>query len=203
MDLESAKRVYDALYAKVNGYDLWQRNRWFYKDDLESLGYGEVAPEGFYTALSKAEPKPGEVFYDLGSGTGKPVFLAALLFDFSKAVGIELVESLGMAARGALRRYNQTFRPELPEIQQQQEIAFIDGSFLEKDFSEADVIFSHSTLFSPDLWSKLSAKLEGLKPGARIVCTSKELTSEAFELKERFRVQMPWGMPDTLVYVRR
>jgi SAM-dependent methyltransferase len=203
LELESARRVYDALYKGVDGYGIWDRNRWFHKEHLESLGYGEVGPDGFLDALRRAAPQPGEVFYDLGSGTGKAVFLAAMLFDFKKAVGIELMDSLGLVARKLLAKYDATYRPEMPEAQQHQELAFIDGSFLEKDFSDADVVFTHSTLFSPPLWDKLVARMESLKPGARVVCATKDITSEAFELKEDFRVVMPWGAPHMKLYVRR
>ncbi|RYH20979.1 hypothetical protein EON65_21830 [archaeon] len=43
--------------------------------DEKSLIYGEVEFASFYRVLRKINPKPGLVFYDLGSGTGS-VFIA-------------------------------------------------------------------------------------------------------------------------------
>ena len=56
------------------------------------FAYGEAEIDSFAWVLHHAHPKPGEVFYDLGSGLGKAVILAFLLHDFQKLVGIELLE---------------------------------------------------------------------------------------------------------------
>lgn len=42
--------------------------------------YGEVVFETFVAVLEKAEPKPGEVFWDLGCGAGRPLVTAALAY---------------------------------------------------------------------------------------------------------------------------
>lgn len=47
------------------------------------------------------------VYYDIGSGTGKPVFAAALLHSFKRAVGIEILKSLHDAAVQTLSFWNQ------------------------------------------------------------------------------------------------
>ena len=58
--------------------------------------YGEITFESFAIALEKIKKRydglkeKGGKFYDLGSGTGKPVFAAALLHDFEKVTGIEV-----------------------------------------------------------------------------------------------------------------
>lgn len=203
LDLENTRTVLDTLYKGVDSHGIWDRNRWFHKEHIDSLGYGEVGAEGFLDAMARTAPRPGEVFYDLGSGTGKAVFLAAMLFDFKRVVGIELMDSLGGVARRLLSKYDEHHRPQMPEVQQHQELAFIDGSFIDVDFSSADVIFTHSTVFSDPLWAQLVARMEGLKPGTRIVCASKEISSPEFELKEEFRVVMPWGRPQMRFYARR
>jgi len=45
-------------------------------NDVKSLIYGEVEFPSFYNVLRKINSKPGLIFYDLGSGTGKAVFVA-------------------------------------------------------------------------------------------------------------------------------
>lgn len=48
---------------------------------------GNSGPNGFLQ-------RPGGKFYDLGSGTGKPVIAAAILHNFDVCVGIEILEGL-------------------------------------------------------------------------------------------------------------
>ncbi len=48
--------------------------------------YGEIGAKGFAEVLHLVEPQEGEVFVDLGSGTGKAVMLAAALYPLSKSV---------------------------------------------------------------------------------------------------------------------
>jgi len=45
--------------------------------------------------LELTKPQPGEIFYDLGCGGGRPLFIASLAFPFlKKCVGIEYLEGL-------------------------------------------------------------------------------------------------------------
>ena len=49
---------------------------------FQSLIYGEVDFHSFARVLRKINPVPGGVFYDLGSGTAKAVFVARFMHDF-------------------------------------------------------------------------------------------------------------------------
>lgn len=58
---------------------------WMERDDKNLLGnrdftYGEARFYSFYPLLMLTRPKPGEVFVDLGSGTGLPSAVAAIMF---------------------------------------------------------------------------------------------------------------------------
>jgi hypothetical protein len=79
---------------------------------MGSHTYGEVASDGFAEILALAEPQPGEAFIDLGSGSGKAVVLAAALYPFSKAVGVEFVRALHLASS----RIVAAFRDALPRL---------------------------------------------------------------------------------------
>ena len=60
-----------------------------------SLIYGEVKFEVLSEVFLKSILlPPGGVFVDLGSGVGRAVFAAAMLHDFKKCVGIEILQSL-------------------------------------------------------------------------------------------------------------
>merc|ERR1740117_57760 len=72
------------------------------KNDLRAstLVYGEIKFEPYAITLQKIKKLygglagPGGVFCDIGSGTGKPCFAAALLHDFDRVIGIEILENL-------------------------------------------------------------------------------------------------------------
>lgn len=55
----------------------------------------------------------GTKFYDLGSGTGKAVFVARFLHDFDACQGIEILEGLHTAGLEVVNRYNRHFREVL------------------------------------------------------------------------------------------
>eukprot|EP00966_Prymnesium_polylepis_P320044 7376434-Prymnesium_polylepis.2 len=63
-----------AAYANVDGYAVanttkrQQRERGIF---LDGLTYGEIEPAAFARALEWVDPRDGESFCDLGSGTGK------------------------------------------------------------------------------------------------------------------------------------
>lgn len=79
----------------------------------KSLIYGEVEFNSFYRVLRKINAEPGTIFYDLGSGTGKAVFAARLTQDFSKCIGIEILQSLHQQATAIVKRYNSDFKDQL------------------------------------------------------------------------------------------
>ena len=70
-----------AAYAAVDGYALAreekaaQRAAGVFRDGIQ---YGEVSAASFARCLEWVTPTAGEVFYDLGSGTGKAVLTAAV-----------------------------------------------------------------------------------------------------------------------------
>ena len=64
--------------------------------------YGEVMFHQFVALMNLADPKPGEIFWDIGCGGGKPQAIAALVFPFLKSCkGIELLDNLFNVATDA------------------------------------------------------------------------------------------------------
>ena len=190
MDPALAKDIFDTLYGDVRGYDLSfsARKKMDYFD--RGLTYGEIIPQEFFRILKDVNPQEGEVFYDLGSGTGKAVIAAALLFPFSKTVGIELLDDLYDASIHVLERLKRevsTQETPLPEIQ------FIQSDFLNTDFSDADIVFAHATCFHEGQFRELLPKFEGLKKGARLLLVSKPIASESYEYIKSSEHPFSWG----------
>lgn len=81
------------------GKDVSKKERDELGNSSSTLTYGEVEfvsiGEIFETINTRYGNIPsGGVFYDLGSGTGKGVIAGALLHNFDKSVGIEILEGL-------------------------------------------------------------------------------------------------------------
>lgn len=192
MDLSVAKTVLNMLFQDVRGYDLSfnARKKLEYFD--RGLTYGEIVPDAFYEMLSAVHPKKGEVFYDLGSGSGKAVFAAALFFPFSKTVGIEFLDDLYNASQDILDRFQRDIKPQYPD-EIVSDIQFSHGDFLNVDFSDADIVFAHATCFHDGQIRELLPQLEALKKGAKLLVVSKIVPSESYQLISSNEYSFSWG----------
>ncbi|SEK52696.1 Histone methylation protein DOT1 [Stigmatella aurantiaca] len=203
MELTRAQEIFDQLYGNLPGYEIARAEKQRTGRGDASTTYGEVVPGPFHEVVAAVSPQPGEQFIDLGSGTGKATILAAMLFPFSRVVGVELLPGLGDAARQVLQRYDAEVRPQLPPGQQAQRIEFIDGDMLELDFRDYDVVFAHGTCYGPQLMQQLAVKLEELKPGARAVIAGQTIQSPAFSVLGMKVMRADWGSSITALYQRR
>lgn len=138
-------------------------------------------------ALELVNLRPEEVLYDLGSGDGRVLIIAAREFG-AQAVGIEIGPvQRAFSWLNVLRNgVRQTVRIEA-------------GNFYQSDLSAADVVFVYAT--SKEI-SKLAAHLEKqMKPGSRLVSISADFPKwEPLAFDEReliFVYQMP-PMPGSL-----
>ena len=129
------------------------------QEDAEELTYGEVTNEAFLQLLRRhaaGEPIVGNrrVFYDLGSGTGKTVLLAAASGYFTKAKGIELLPCVGAIGAALADEFTDAILPDLaaptvvrsalgatssqPEVLVCDEVALTVGDmFVDKSWVEA------------------------------------------------------------------
>ncbi len=106
--------------------------------------------------LEMLEIKPGEKVYDLGSGDGRILIIAAQRFR-AEGVGIE-IDPLRVWYSRFLIRIKGLF-PKIKIIRQ---------NLLDADLSGADVVI---LFLLPKILGKLKIKLTSeLKPGARIAC---------------------------------
>ncbi|MFB0558393.1 MAG: cyclopropane-fatty-acyl-phospholipid synthase family protein [Candidatus Bathyarchaeia archaeon] len=105
--------------------------------------------------LEYAELKPGETLYDLGSGDGRIVIMAAQEFG-AKGVGIELNKRL----------LNEAIRKG-EELQLGERVKFIHDNLFNVDLSPADVVTMYLTTGANE---KVKPKMEReLRTDARVV----------------------------------
>lgn len=185
------KLIFDNLYKNTNGAQLSKQDRGNTIKDAFSLVYGEIVFDSFTSILAKAEINTGEIFYDLGSGTGKAVIAAALLYDFSKCIGIEILPAL---YQSSLEKLNT-----LPSVKT---VQFIQHDFFNYDFSDAHIVFINATGFFGESYNTLVQILKKLKHGTRIIISSKLLPSEDFELKHQEVYLMSWGFSRVSIYLK-
>lgn len=202
MDPAKAKEIFDGIFKDVNGRALSLEGRESQQLSSKSFVYGEAVFDPFSKLLSEVEVKPGQLFLDCGSGTGKAVFVGHLVSGFSKSIGVELLESLYKASEKALEIYNKDYRPQIAKEVEGREIKFILGNILDIDYSTADVVFMNSTCFQEDLMQALIEPVNKMKPGAILITLSKTMNSPAFEQYKQITFEFSWGQ-GTAFYHRK
>jgi len=137
--------------------------------------------------LILAELKPGENFYDLGSGDGRTVIMAAKDFG-AKAVGVELREDL------AKKALNTIF-----ELGLEERVEILQSDIFKIDLAQADVVFLYLTTSANE---KIKPKLESeLRPGARIVSHDYEILGWTPSKINNFCENPRLGYPSHTIYV--
>lgn len=200
MEKKVLQEKFNTLFAPFHGHTVSSQARSELKVSDSSFTYGEITPETFEAMLNIVTPKSGEVFYDLGAGIGKAVMWAAMSFPFKKAVGVELLEKIRLAAKEMLEKYHLEIKPSLSPEKEHQLIDFVQGDFCQYDFSDADVLFTHSTCFSNETMNILAQKFACLKPGSRIITISKNLTHPNLKQIHTGSYQMGWGTATAYCY---
>jgi len=137
--------------------------------------------------LILSELKPEEMLYDLGSGDGRAVIMAAKDFG-AKSVGVELREDL---AKRALSN--------IYELGLERKAQILQNDIFKVDLSPADVVFLYLTTSAND---KIKPKLEAeLKPGARVVSHDYEILGWKSSKIDNFCENPRLGYPSHTIYV--
>lgn len=117
--------------------------------------YEPSAPEVVRVMLQLAQPKPGEILFDLGCGDGRVVIEAVLEYRV-RGVCVDIDPARIGEARANAARAGVADR-----------IRFINQDLFETDVRQADVVM---LFLWPEVNLKLRPKLRSeLKPGARVV----------------------------------
>jgi predicted RNA methylase len=137
--------------------------------------------------LILAELKPGEILYDLGSGDGRAVIMAATDFG-AKSVGVELREDLGKRALASIQMLDLINKPII-----------LQKDIFDVDLSPADVVFLYLTTSANE---KLKPKLEKeLKFGTRVVSHDYEILKWGPVKVDTFCENPKLGYPSHTLYV--
>lgn len=195
--------VLEELYSNVDGMDISRKGRDVLKNESSSLTYGELIFKEFASLLASTQPQPGEIFYDLGSGTGKAVLCAAFLYDWKGCYGIELLKPLYQSSIEIFEKFKQhpIIQQNFPSVSEK--IHFIQTDLIHTDISQADVVYAHATCFAPELWDPLLEQFKRLKAGARIIVVTKSLDEGLFEKIQESSTPFTWGTGTVSIYRKK
>ncbi len=202
---KSRIKLFNEIFNEIDGFNTSKdtREKLNILSD-ESLTYGEVEFMSFKEIIDLAKPRQNDIFYDLGSGTGKAVIIAAMCFDFSACKGIELLEPVYKLSRQALNhlttKVDKDKKNILRAIKHLPEIKFYNQNFIKADFSKANIIFINATCYPVEFWDELIKKFNQLSDGSRIIITSKKIDSPLFKQIYAGQHLMSWGMNSVRIY---
>jgi predicted RNA methylase len=139
--------------------------------------------------LILADLKPGEVLYDLGSGDGRAVIMAAKDFG-ATSVGVELRDDLAKRALDSIQKLDLS-----------KNTCIIQKDIFTVNLSEANVVFLYLTTSANE---KIKPKLEAeLNPGTRVVSHDYEILGWKPLKVDTFCENPKLGYPSHTLYVYR
>lgn len=159
-----------------------------------SLAYGEIHFPAFLALIADSGGlQPGQVFLDLGSGTGKAVLAAALLQPRLRAsVGVEIVTALCETASDVAAQVFATTESLVCAP-----VRVLCESFLtvaEDVLATADLVFIAATCFDDALFDALETRLASVaKPGSRLLVLSRTFQRPHFAQQWAREYRMAWG----------
>mmetsp|Transcript_26892 Transcript_26892/g.45344 ORF Transcript_26892/g.45344 Transcript_26892/m.45344 type:complete len:295 (+) Transcript_26892:91-975(+) len=217
-----AKEIYDSImqaFPPALGKAVSKKEREELSLKQPSLVYGEITFEAFGTVIEKIKKvyglpgaghcgpvgvlqSRGGIFYDLGSGTGKPVIASAVLHNFDVCYGIELLEGLYSVSLDALNSYNTKGKAKLSNRENETHIQMIQGDFLKlrtKDWRDGDIVFANSTCYDEHQMARIAHLASGMRKGAFFISLTKRLPSSEFDILEYEMYRMNWG--DATIFI--
>lgn len=167
--------------------------------------YGELREGEALRLLRWARPGPEDVLFDLGSGVGKLVLLAACATPVGRAVGVELSGHHHAVATGVLADLLAGLPPG-PAGALRDRVQLVRDDLRRVDLTAATIVYACSNCFPDEVRAALAAKAHAA-PGLRALLTTRELPApwggERFEELGRVRVLTTWSESERVIVYRR
>ena len=155
----------------------------------KTLTYGETLYLTAWKVFVFAEIKENDIFYDLGSGTGNVVFFCNILYG---------IKSLGIDAIPTFIKISNRIKEELDF----HNVTFLEGNFLDLDFSRGTVFYIVATVYDPLTRAALAEKFIDAPMGARVVIVTHKMDVPHLNLVKEAVSLFAWGYEKIYLYVR-
>lgn len=154
--------------------------------------YGETPWWTLRRMLVFLQAKADDCFIDLGSGNGRALYAAIVLFKM-RAHGYEFLQSRHAVATHMLQSEQQKDR-----VQLHHELAW------NADLSQADIVLLTWTCMAPHSRKKISQNLRQLQAGSRVIAITHpiELTDD-FSLLRHSSMCFSWGRGEVYFYQKK
>jgi SAM-dependent methyltransferase len=226
--MSDAGKVFRTIYSSIGGYsESLGQGISLDAREADEVTFGRFTLDGQYTygeiaftnmeqlfEIIRKQSTPnvlhsrGGIFYDVGCGTGKPSFGAALLHDFDIVGGIEMIAGMLNVTRQATDQwYKVAAEQKMPPASiTKTRFDFVHGDATNLqvlDWTVADLIFLHASTWPDEIFKTMATLLPKLRPGALLVSiTRKFATSPSFRLISEYKAKLDWGESTVHVYQR-
>ena len=171
--------------------------------------YAEISPESMDTIFADYsghfEEIPLRTFYDLGSGTGKNVFIAALTGNLIAPWALRFF----LSCPPSQRRFVRVFRGRCSDICRVADAVLEDLEWV----TDAGVVYCNTIMFDEPLIAALAEHASAMRPGAIFITLGQDLFSftgekqrltSAFEIVGTLHTRHSFGGGvDTFIHRRR
>lgn len=211
------EKVFNKLYSDFSLLETIEESR---KERIikrltgSSFVYGEITFQGFKEIYDYTEKEFGkdymsnlDSFVDLGSGSGKVCLASAILGNFKKCIGVELLGNLTALSDSIKDIYEYMIKnsdDDLLNIRKNKnftKLEFINNDLLNYDFSKDSIVFTNSTCWGEDMLKKISIKAEQMKKDNIIINTDQQLylNSKSWLKLKPINIKMSWGVAKTFI----
>ena len=133
--------------------------------------------------------------YFIGSGAGRPIAAAGVLYEFKECIGIEILENLHNEALAFKKEYMN--RLEEIEVGVTKSVHFYKGSIFDLnmvDWTVGDVILTNCTCFTDEMLLEISNICKkSLKKNSIVITITNNLDENIFDIVKTQRLRMSWG----------
>ena len=200
-----ARNLFSEIFSNQDGYEISKNGREFHKQDekvsdmIDNIMYGETlfstVREIMFHDWIKKYTQNAKVFYDLGSGIGNVAIACSLLGLFEKINGIEFMKPSHEQAIENKRILSKF------SIGLVKKLNFINDSFLNCNFTDADVIFANHPTKDKEIQAYLDSQFQLLKKDSIVIYVIRYLDNDKnFQHIGSQKMRFSWGEPTVHFY---
>lgn len=176
------------LYETENQFWISLKEGYKLKSEkITNLTYGETTYFSIRKSFEFVNLTKDDVFYDLGCGIGKTVFLANVVFG-ATSTGVDIIPAF-------ITNGNQ-----VSDEFKLNKIKFIEKSLFDINFKDGTVFYITPTCFDTENMKKLYKKFESLPKGARLIVLSRDIKLPNLQPLGKKALFYSWGRAETFYY---